>query len=128
MANSYGDTPAYRLGFTYVVKSQRGSNVQTELDSNGSTTNGWGNKFFELIEPKKPQKSKALQTQIGGSHYTDMVIQPIEYILANSIPFPEGNVIKYVSRWRNKGGLKDVKKALHHLQLLIEHEESLGTE
>jgi Protein of unknwon function (DUF3310) len=70
------------------------------------------------------EKTKALQTQIGGSHYTDMVIQPIEYILANRIPFPEGNVIKYVSRWRAKGGVKDLEKAVHHLKLLIEHENS----
>ena len=72
-------------------------------------------------------KPAALQTQIGGSHYTDMKIQPIEYILANNIPFPEGNVIKYVSRWRAKGGVKDLRKSIHHLEMLIEHEESIGT-
>lgn len=69
-------------------------------------------------------KTAALQTQVGGAHYTDMKIQPIEYILANSIPFPEGNVIKYVSRWRAKGGVKDLEKAKHHLELLIEHEKA----
>ena len=69
-----------------------------------------------------------LKTQVGGSHYSEMAIQPLEYILANNIPFPEGNAIKYISRWRAKGGVKDLKKAIHHLQLLVEHEESLGTE
>lgn len=67
--------------------------------------------------------SRPSATQIGGSHYTDMTIQPVEYILANNIPFVEGCVIKYVSRWRAKGGVEDLKKAKHFLDLLIEHEE-----
>jgi len=66
---------------------------------------------------------KALDVQEGGSHYKDMPIQPIEYILANNIPFTEGNVIKYVSRWRKKNGVADLKKARHMLDVLIEHEE-----
>ncbi len=49
-------------------------------------------------------------TQIGGSHYKDMAIQPIEYILGNNIPYCEANVIKYISRWRNKNGVEDLKK------------------
>ncbi len=64
-----------------------------------------------------------LGTQVGGSHYTDLAIQPIEYIWANNIGFSEGNVIKYVSRWRSKGGIKDLEKAHHHLALLIEQEK-----
>jgi len=52
-----------------------------------------------------------------------MKIQPIEYIMANSIPFPEGNIIKYVSRWRDKGGIEDLRKSRHVLDLLIEFEE-----
>jgi hypothetical protein len=76
----------------------------------------------ELLDKPTP-----LHTQVGGSHYTDMTIQPIEYILANNIPFPEGNVIKYVSRWRAKGGVKDLEKAKHHLELLIEHEMTKAT-
>jgi hypothetical protein len=65
-----------------------------------------------------------LNTQVGGSHYTDMVIQPIEYIFANDIPFAEGNIIKYVSRYRSKNGLEDLKKARHMLNLLIERWEA----
>lgn len=67
---------------------------------------------------------KHLQTQAGGSHYTDMPIQPLEYILANAIPFAEGSIIKYVSRWRKKGGVSDLKKAHHMLSVLIEKEEN----
>lgn len=64
----------------------------------------------------------ALQTQVAGDHYKCLKIQPIEYIHANGIPFAEGCVIKYVSRWRDKGGIKDLEKAKHFLELLIELE------
>lgn len=67
---------------------------------------------------------ESLTMQVGGDHYKKMGIQPIEYILANNIPFAEGNVIKYVSRWRDKGGVRDLEKALHTLEILIEHEKS----
>lgn len=63
-----------------------------------------------------------LNVQVQGSHYKDLKIQPIEYIHANGIPFAEGNVIKYVTRWRAKGGIKDLEKAKHFLELLIELE------
>ena len=61
----------------------------------------------------------ALDTQIGGDHYKTMAIQPVEYIHKNGIPFIEGCVIKYVSRWRNKGGVEDLRKARHFLDMLI---------
>lgn len=69
-------------------------------------------------------KSSALDTQVGGSHYSVMDIQPAEYILRNKIGYAEGNVIKYVSRWRSKGGVGDLRKARHYLDLLIEIEAS----
>ena len=64
----------------------------------------------------------ALEKQEGGNHYKDYSIQPIEYIHANNIPFAEGSVIKYVTRWRDKNGVADLKKAIHFLELLIELE------
>lgn len=64
----------------------------------------------------------ALSRQEGGSHYKDLKIQPIEFVLANGLGFCEGNVIKYVTRWRAKGGVEDLRKARHYLDLLIEHE------
>ncbi|MDX8384168.1 MAG: DUF3310 domain-containing protein [Ghiorsea sp.] len=60
-----------------------------------------------------------LKTQVGGSHYKDMVIQPIEYITRNNIPYIEGNIIKYISRHRAKGGLENLEKARHYLDMLI---------
>ena len=60
-----------------------------------------------------------LATQVGGNHYKDLAIQPVEYIHANNIGYMEGNVIKYVSRWKAKNGIKDLEKAKHYIELLI---------
>jgi hypothetical protein len=64
----------------------------------------------------------ALNTQVSGDHYKSLKIQPIEFIHANGIPFAEGSVIKYVTRWRDKGGIADLEKAKHFIELLIELE------
>ena len=58
--------------------------------------------------------------QIGGSHYRLKSIQSWDYIAANDIGYFEGNIIKYISRWKNKGGLDDLRKAQHYLEKLIE--------
>lgn len=60
--------------------------------------------------------------QVGGRHYKTKGIQPWDYIIVNNIPYLEGNIIKYVSRWRDKGGLSDLEKAKHYLEKLIEIE------
>lgn len=65
---------------------------------------------------------KAIHKQVAGSHYKDMPIQPVEYIYANALGYFEGNVIKYISRWRKKGGVADLEKAKHYVELLIEME------
>jgi hypothetical protein len=56
--------------------------------------------------------------QVGGDHY-DLPIQPIDYILANDIGFIEGNIIKYVTRYKRKNGMQDLLKAKHYLDILI---------
>jgi hypothetical protein len=66
----------------------------------------------------------ALDRQVGGEHYNIKAIQPVQYILENGLGFCEGNVIKYVTRWQDKGGIADLRKAIHYLELLIEHKES----
>jgi hypothetical protein len=64
----------------------------------------------------------ATERQIGGDHYKARAIQPIEFIMANGLGFCEGNVVKYVTRWKDKGGLQDLQKAQHYLAFLIESE------
>ena len=77
---------------------------------------------MDVMDVKKVEAMGALKTQIGGDHYKKMKIQPVEYIVANGIGFIEGSVIKYVSRWKSKNGVEDLKKAKHLLDILIESE------
>ena len=79
---------------------------------------------FNDVGPINDLKNKSsLDVQVGGDHYKKMAIQPIEYNIKNNISFAEGNIIKYISRWKFKNGIEDLKKALHCLQVLIELEE-----
>lgn len=65
---------------------------------------------------------KALSKQVGGDHYKNLAIQPVQYIHANKLPFIEGCIVKYITRWRDKGGLADLEKVKHFVDLLIELE------
>ena len=67
-------------------------------------------------------QANPLDVQVGGGHYKDLKIQPIEYIHANSLGYCEANVVKYISRWKSKGGLQDLKKVKHYVDLLIKLE------
>ena len=67
-----------------------------------------------------------LDVQVGGTHYKDCAIQPIEYIHANKLGFAEGNVVKYITRHRQKHGADDVRKVIHYCQLLLELEYGGG--
>ena len=66
--------------------------------------------------------------QIGGDHYKYKPIQPIEYILANDLGFCEGNIVKYATRWREKGGVDDLRKIKHYVDFLIEEEVEVEVE
>jgi len=68
--------------------------------------------------------NSAMNTQVGGSHYTKMKIQPYEYCHANKLGYVEGTALKYLSRWRDKGGIEDLEKAKHAIEWLIEYEET----
>ena len=55
-------------------------------------------------------------------HYANKEIEPIDYIIANKLTYCEGNVIKYITRWRGKGGIEDLKKAKQYIDFIIEKE------
>ena len=74
------------------------------------------------IEKTKPQ-DPALAVQVGGAHYKEFKIQPVEFIHANNIPYCEANAIKYLCRWKTKGGVQDLLKAKHYIDLLIQLEQ-----
>lgn len=71
----------------------------------------------------RPEAADPLASQIGGGHYKTKAIQPVEYVHANGLGFIEGSVIKYVTRWRDKGGFSDLEKAKHFIELLIQLEQ-----
>lgn len=71
---------------------------------------------------------KATDKQIGGDHYKDMAVQPVEYIHGNKLSFLEGNIVKYITRHRTKGGRADVEKALHYCELLLQLEYGVEEE
>ena len=66
------------------------------------------------VVPPKPKE------QVGGTHYSSLSIEPIQFIETNEMGYHEGNVVKYVSRWKNKNGLEDLKKAQWYINRLIE--------
>jgi len=64
-----------------------------------------------------------LREQVGGDHYSKLAIQPVTYINANGLSYLQGNVIKYVTRYKDKNGLQDLEKAKHYIDMLIEMED-----
>jgi len=78
----------------------------------------------DLPEPPliRTSMGSAFDKQIGGDHYKKLAVQPFEFIELNHLGFSAGNVIKYLCRYKIKGGLEDLKKARHYLDLLIELE------
>ena len=75
------------------------------------------------VEQSEP---KALDTQVGGGHYKDMAIQPMEYSMKNGLDACQHTAIKYISRFRVKGGIEDLRKAKHVIDMLIQFEEEKG--
>ena len=66
----------------------------------------------------------ANETQVNGDHYKSKAVQPWDFIAGNNMGYLEGNVVKYVSRWKQKAGVDDLKKAKHYLEKLIEMAEA----
>ena len=83
---------------------------------------GWSRESHEAYMYRRSQeeKEKTTDKQIGGDHYKDFKIMPIEYITENKLNFCEGNIIKYISRHRRKNGAEDIKKAIHYAELILE--------
>ena len=88
-----------------------------------ASVGGYG--YSETSEtPETPKTLTALDRQTGGTHYKQMAIQPAEYAEKNGLSLLEGNVVKYITRWKLKGQpLADLEKAKHCIDLLIEIHE-----
>ena len=84
-----------------------------------------GNKVDAVFEAyqelaKEAVEESALDTQVGGGHYKGYDIQPIEYIQKNALGFIEGSIVKYITRYEEKGGANDLDKIIHYCELLKE--------
>ena len=65
------------------------------------------------------EKPNVLTTQVGGNHYAKYPIQPVEFIQANKLDFAQGNIVKLVTRFRDKGGAEDLRKIKHYADILL---------
>lgn len=72
------------------------------------------------MQAAEPVATSALDVQVGGAHYKDMAIQPVEFITKNNLGFLEGSIVKRICRWRAKDGLKDLEKIKHEVDLLVQ--------
>lgn len=101
------NTKSYELGYLHGVEDALAAENKPVMDvvrNNLAVGGAWAN-------------------QEGGDHYKSMAIQPMQYSLANGLDAAQHTVVKYVSRFRKKGGIADLKKAKHVLDLLITHEQ-----
>jgi len=76
------------------------------------------------VEMLVAEKPSPLATQVGGGHYKDMVIQPIEFSMANKLDACQHSIVKYACRFRMKNGKQDLLKIKHFVDILIEQEYS----
>lgn len=107
-----------RIAITHQPKSA----LKAQVEHDTAATNNLILKIEMERKQNELNEQSALKAQVDGDHYKKMKIQPVEFIHANGIPFIEGCVIKYMARWRGKGGIKDLEKAKHFIDLLIELE------
>lgn len=71
----------------------------------------------DYVHPPSP-----LNKQVGGDHYKKLKIQPMEYSMANNLDACQHTAIKYITRFRDKGGVADLDKAIHCIEMLKEFE------
>lgn len=100
----------YDEDYTWFYAQREGSDIPVQIERSTFSNMGW------RFVPKKKQ--------VGGTHYTDLAIQPWEVITRNKMGFFDGNALKYIMRFRDKNGVEDLKKAIHYLEELIRQEES----
>lgn len=87
----------------------------------------WPSLHVPPINLYNAPKDGSLARQVGGQHYKGSAIQPIEYIHANKLNYSEGAIVKYITRWRQKGGVQDLEKIKHFVDLLIDMEKKYGS-
>ena len=92
--------------------------VQTKVHDSGYTA---GPAAGHAQQPAPP---RANDTQVAGNHYKQFRIEPWDAIIDWNLGYLDGNAVKYLSRWRHKNGIEDLKKARHYIDKLIEVESA----
>ena len=105
---------------TYCIECGKTASRIKEEGCDGYLQKGYVPPNAMSIPERAMYNTSALDTQVGGGHYKDMKIQPVEFIVANNIPYREANVIKYTARHKSKNGIEDIKKAIHYLEMIME--------
>jgi len=125
---------SFDVSFPYAYTVMKKAKEETEVSIEGPRSKvGWPEMFLTDVEDEEgvfdfeipdevPVPINALNVQISGEHYKHMKIQPVEFITANNLSFLEGCIVKRISRWRSKDGLRDLEKIKHEVDLLIELE------
>lgn len=113
----FGGNIEIPIGSVWTIRDVAGDYIYLEgFKDYGGYTN-----YFKLVQDN-PQPYNPLVSQEGGGHYKDKGIQPIQYTMQNKLSFCEGNVVKYISRYKNKNGIEDLAKVVHYA-LLAAYEE-----
>jgi hypothetical protein len=88
----------------------------------GNVKSYFHDEIEEMINDTKHDEYDVWASQVSGDHYRSLAIQPMEYSLANGLDAAQHTVIKYITRFREKGRLDDLEKAKHAIDLLIDYE------
>ncbi|CAI3971380.1 nucleotide kinase [Variovorax phage VAC_51] len=97
-------------------------NQEGKISDPRGYTNNWAECYLQAVCPVMPEPKanpSPLDVQVGGGHYKSKGIQPVEYAHANGLDFFQGSVVKYITRFRDKGGKQDLEKAKHFIEMLI---------
>lgn len=73
--------------------------------------------FWERQLERVSPKVDTMAVQVGGAHYKTLAIQPTEFCQRNGLDFCIGSVLKYLTRWRSKNGIEDLRKAKHFVEI-----------
>lgn len=114
---------SYTAEGTYWAKEESTDDLDVLVSQPVSTIIGHSNstvKSDESIREDYQSKPSSLTVQEGGDHYKTLKIQPVEYIVANGLDFLEGNVVKYITRHKQKNGAQDIKKVIHYCNLILD--------
>lgn len=96
-------------------------NITTWHCVNCGYSTGFERELFEHMKTcGAPEKANS--RQVAGDHYKKNPIQPWDYVAANNLGYFEGTAVKYLTRWKDKGGVDDLRKAIHFIEKLIEIE------